>query len=79
MLYEVITVSRYQVFGENRDHGIVPVHADPRGEIVAQRRHGPLGPVFLDDLAVAANRPVEALQVAVDDEHEVIEASYNFV
>ena len=28
---------------------------------------------FLDDLAVAAHRAVEALQVAVDDEHEVVE------
>ena len=28
---------------------------------------------FLDDLAVAADRPVEALQVAVDDEDEVVE------
>src|SRR6185312_8373153 len=28
---------------------------------------------LLDDLAVAANRPVEALQVAVDDEGEVVE------
>ena len=28
---------------------------------------------FLDDLAVAAHRPVETLQVAVDDEHEVVE------
>ena len=29
---------------------------------------------LLDDLAVAAHRPVEALQVAVDDEDEVVEA-----
>ena len=29
---------------------------------------------LLDDLAVAADGPVEALQVAVDDEHEVVEA-----
>ena len=28
---------------------------------------------FLDDLAVAADRPIEALQVAVDDEHEIVE------
>ena len=28
---------------------------------------------FLDDLAVAAHRTVESLQVAVDDEHEVVE------
>ena len=28
---------------------------------------------FLDDLAVAANRPVKPLQVAVDDEHQVVE------
>ena len=28
---------------------------------------------LVDDLAVAAHRPVEALQVAVDDEHEVVE------
>ena len=28
---------------------------------------------FLDDLAVAAHRPVQALQVAVDDEHQVVE------
>ena len=29
---------------------------------------------FLDDLAVAAHRAIEALQVAVDDEHQVVEA-----
>ena len=28
---------------------------------------------FLDDLAVTADRPVEALQVAVDDEHQIVE------
>ncbi len=28
---------------------------------------------FLHDLAVAAHRPVEALQVAVDDEDEIVE------
>ena len=28
---------------------------------------------FLDDLAVAAHRTVEALQVAVDDEDQVVE------
>ena len=28
---------------------------------------------FLDDLAVAADRSVESLQVAVDDEHEIVE------
>ena len=28
---------------------------------------------LLDDLAVAAHRPVEALQVAVDDEHQIVE------
>ena len=28
---------------------------------------------FLDDLAIAAHRPVEALQIAVDDEHQVVE------
>ncbi len=28
---------------------------------------------LLDDLAVAAHRPVEALQVAVDDEDQVVE------
>src|SRR6266508_639223 len=29
---------------------------------------------LLDDLAVAPNRPVEALEVAIDDEGEVVEA-----
>ena len=29
---------------------------------------------FLDDLAVAAHRAVEALQVAVDDENQVVES-----
>ena len=28
---------------------------------------------FLDDLAVAAHRPVQALEVAVDDERQVVE------
>jgi len=28
---------------------------------------------LLDNLAVAADRPVEALQVAVDDQHQVVE------
>src|SRR5207237_1051779 len=28
---------------------------------------------LLNDLAVAANRPVEALQVAVDDENQIVE------
>ena len=31
---------------------------------------------FLDDLAVAAYRPVETLQVAVDDENQVVAVSY---
>ena len=29
---------------------------------------------FLNDLAVAANRAIEALQVAVDDEDEIVES-----
>src|SRR5262249_54206731 len=28
---------------------------------------------FLNDLSVAANRPVEALQIAVDDEDQIVE------
>ena len=36
-------------------------------------RAAKIGFEFLDDLAVAAHRPVEPLQIAVDDKHQVVE------
>ena len=51
---------------------LVPLRApDHLDHVPARTTEG--GLEFLDDLAVAAHRTVEALQVAVDDEHEVVE------
>ena len=56
------------VAGEERIPVPAPDHLDDVPAGAAE-----IGFELLDDLAVAAHGPVEALQVAVDDEHEVVE------
>ncbi len=56
------------VFGQQRVPVVAPDHLD----------HVPAGAAedafqLLDDLAVAADRPVEPLQVAIDDEDQIVE------
>ncbi len=60
------------VFGQQRIPARAPDHLDDVPAGAAERRLE-----FLDDLAIAADRPVEALQVAVNDENEVIQAFAN--
>ena len=48
--------------------GSSPDHLDDVPSGAAEKRLE-----FLNDLAVAANRSIEALQIAVDDEDEVVE------
>ena len=57
-----------RIAGEQRVPAIAPDHLD---DVPAGTEEG--GLELLDDLAVAAHRPVEPLQVAVDHEHEVVE------
>ncbi len=54
---------------EERVPAVAPDHLD---HVPAGAAEGALE--LLDDLAVAAHRPVQALQVAVHDEHQVVEA-----
>jgi hypothetical protein len=56
------------VLGQQRIPVAAPEHLD---DVPAGAAEG--GFQFLDDLAVAAHRAVEALQVAVDDEDQVVE------
>ena len=56
------------IVGEERIPVGAPQHLD---DVPAGAAEG--GLELLDDLAVAANRPVEPLQVAVDDEDQVVE------
>ena len=57
------------VVGEKRVPARAPDHLDD-----VPARAAEVGLELLDDLAVAAHRAVEALQVAVDDEDQVVEA-----
>ena len=57
------------VLGEQRVPAAAPEHLD---DVPAGAAEHALE--LLDDLAVAAHRAVEALQVAVDDEDQVVEA-----
>jgi hypothetical protein len=57
------------VFGQQRVPARTPDDLDDVPARAPERRLE-----FLDDLAVAAHRPVQALQVAVDDEYEIVEA-----
>ena len=56
------------ILGEQRIPLAAPDHLDDVPAGAAERRFE-----LLDDLAVAAHRTVEALQVAVDDEDQVVE------
>ncbi len=67
-LFHALQEDAFLVLGEQR----IPVPApDELDHVPAGAAE--VGLQLLDDLAVAANRPVEALQVAVHDEHEVVE------
>ena len=57
-----------RVAGQQRVPARAPQHLD---DVPAGAEEG--GLELLDDLAVAAHRAVEPLQVAVDDEHEIVE------
>ena len=54
--------------GEQRVPARTPEHLDD-----VPARAAEIGLEFLNDLAVAAHRPIEPLQVAVDDEDQVVE------
>ena len=56
------------VAGQNRIPAAAP---DDLDDVPIRAPEGALQ--FLDDLAVAAHRPVEALQIAVDHQHQVVE------
>src|SRR6185437_1931218 len=60
-----------QALGVAREQRIPARAPDDLDDVPAGAEEG--GLQLLDDLAVAAHRTVEALQIAVDDENEIVE------